>query len=301
MVGHARDARVHFGAAQLLRAHHLAGGRLHQRRPAEEDRALALDDDGLVRHRRHVRAACGAGAHDRRDLRDAGGRKVGHVEEDAPEVLAVGEHVVLVGQVRAARVHQVDARQAVLQRHLLRTQVLLHRHRKVGAALHRRVVAHDDALAPGDAAHARDDAGARRLAVVHAVGGELPDLEEGRPRVEERPHALARQELAARRVLGARRLVAAERRLRHLLAQVRHQPLHARGVGAELRAARVEMARQDAHGAGDCRGSGRSGQDRGGWNRRWPQIRSQGLRSAAIGVHPRQEERSAIFAAWRSS
>src|SRR3712207_7329925 len=44
--------------------------------------------------------------------------------------------------------------QPVLLRHLLRAEVLLHRDREVGAALHRGVVRNDDALAPGNAADA---------------------------------------------------------------------------------------------------------------------------------------------------
>ena len=44
-------------AAELLGRDVLAGGGLHQRRTAEEDRAGAVDDDGLVAHRRDVRAA----------------------------------------------------------------------------------------------------------------------------------------------------------------------------------------------------------------------------------------------------
>src|SRR5215470_7981789 len=51
---------------------------------------------------------------------------------------AVREDVVLLGQERAARIDEVDARQPVLDRDLLAAQVLLHRHRVVGAALHRR-------------------------------------------------------------------------------------------------------------------------------------------------------------------
>ena len=65
-----RTAGVDVAAAELLRGHLLAGRRLHQRRAAEEDRALVADDHGLVAHRRHVGAAGGAGAHHRGDLRD---------------------------------------------------------------------------------------------------------------------------------------------------------------------------------------------------------------------------------------
>ena len=66
---------------------------------------------------------------------------------------------------------------------------------------------------PCDAADAGDDAGRRRLAVVHAEGGELADLEERRARVEQAVDALARQQLAARDVPLARLGVAAERDL----------------------------------------------------------------------------------------
>ena len=74
MIGDARLARMHVGAAQFLCAHHLTGRRLHQRRAAEEDGALILDDDGLVRHRRNIGAAGGAGAHHHGDLRNAQAR-----------------------------------------------------------------------------------------------------------------------------------------------------------------------------------------------------------------------------------
>ena len=71
MVGDAGDAAVHIGPAQFLGRDDFAGGGLHQRRSAEKDRALALDDDALIRHRRHIGAAGGAGSHDDRDLRHA--------------------------------------------------------------------------------------------------------------------------------------------------------------------------------------------------------------------------------------
>ena len=83
------------------------------------------------------------------------------VEEDPAEVLAVGEDLVLQRQERAAGVDEVDARQPVVQGHLLRAQVLLDRHRVVGAALDGRVVGDDHALAAAHAADAGDDPRAR--------------------------------------------------------------------------------------------------------------------------------------------
>jgi hypothetical protein len=110
VVDQAGGACVHVGAAQLLRRHVLTGRGLHQWRPAQEDGALVLHDDRFVAHRRHVRAARRAGTHDHRDLRDADGTHVGLVVEDAAEMFAVGKHLVLVGQIGAARVDQIQTR-----------------------------------------------------------------------------------------------------------------------------------------------------------------------------------------------
>ena len=65
------------------------------------------------------------------------------VEEDAAEMVAVGKDLGLVRQVGAAAIDQIDAGQPVLLRDLLRAQMLLHRHREIGAALHRGVVGDD--------------------------------------------------------------------------------------------------------------------------------------------------------------
>ena len=122
------------------------------------------------------------------------------VEEDAAEMVAVGEDLGLVRQVRAAAVDQIDARQPVLLGDLLRAQMLLDRQRIIGAALHRRVVADDHHLPARDAADAGDDPGAGHFALVHVAGGELADLEERRAGIEQPLDAVARQQLAARDV-----------------------------------------------------------------------------------------------------
>ena len=155
VVGDAGAAGMDLRAAEVLRRDLLAGRGLHQRRAAEEDRAGALHDHGLVAHRRHVRAAGGRRAHDERDLRDARRRHPGLVVEDPPEVLPIREDVGLQRQERAAAVDEVDARQPVLERDLLRAQVLLDGHRVVGAALDRRVVGDDDAGRALDLARCR--------------------------------------------------------------------------------------------------------------------------------------------------
>ena len=147
IIGDAGFLGVHVGAAELFGADHFAGRGLHQRRPAEKDGALIAHDDGLVRHRRHIGAARGAGAHHHGDLRNAGGRQRRLIVEDAAEMLAVGKHLGLMRQVGAAGIDQIDAGQPVLARDLLRAQMLLHRHRIIGAAFDGGIVADDDAFA----------------------------------------------------------------------------------------------------------------------------------------------------------
>ena len=61
-------------------------------------------------------------------------------------MLAIGKHLGLQRQERAARIDEVDARQAVLQRDFLRPQMLLYGHRVVGAAFDGGVVGDDHAL-----------------------------------------------------------------------------------------------------------------------------------------------------------
>ena len=207
-------------AAELLGGHHLAGGGLHQRRAAQEDGALVAHDDRLVAHRGNVGAAGGARAQHGGDLRDAGRAHGGLVVEDAAEVVAVGEHLVLAGQERAAGVDEVDARQPVLQRDLLGAQMLLDRHRVVGAAFDRRVVGDDHALPPGDPADAGDDPGGRAVVVVHAVGGQRGDLQQRAAGIEQPVHPVARQQLAARDVALTRAFRPAERRRGQLAAQL---------------------------------------------------------------------------------
>ena len=153
MIRDARDARVHVAAAERLVVDVLADGGFDERRPGEIDRALLLDDDRFVAHRRHVGAAGRARAHDDRDLRDAARRELRLVVEDSPEVIAVRKDLVLHRQERAAGVDEIDARQAILERDLLRAQVLLHRQRVIGAAFDGRVVRDDHAA---DAANGAD-------------------------------------------------------------------------------------------------------------------------------------------------
>ena len=70
------------------------------------------------------------------------------VVEDAAEMPLVRKDLVLLRQEGAAGIHHVDAGQIVLPGDVLGAQMLLHRHRVIGAALDGGVVGDDDAFAP---------------------------------------------------------------------------------------------------------------------------------------------------------
>src|ERR1051325_2454027 len=135
MVDHARFAGMEVATAQVLGTDLLAGRRLHQRRAAEEDRALVPYNDTFVAHRRNIGAARGAAPHHTGDLRDALRAHLRLVEEDSAEMVAGGEPPGVVRQVPPATVDEIDAGQPVLTGDLLRAEVLLDRQRIVSAAL----------------------------------------------------------------------------------------------------------------------------------------------------------------------
>ena len=246
MIGDARLARVDVGAAELLGRHLLPRRRLHQRRPADEDRPRPGHDHRLVAHRRHVGAARRARAHHDRDLRDPLRRHPRLVEEDPPEVVAVGEHLRLQRQKRPARVDEVDARQPVLLRDLLRAQMLLHRQREVRAALHGRIVRDDHALAALDHADPGHDPRRRRLTVVHIPRRQLVQLQKRRSRIDQPVDPLPRRQLAPRAMPLQRPLAAAAGDQLRALPQLGDQRLHPR-MPAHHVVGLLERASQHSH------------------------------------------------------
>ena len=198
VVGHARDVALRGGAAERLVVRHLAHGGADERRAREEDAARALDDERLVRHDGQVGAAGHARTHDGRDLRDALAGEHGVVAEDAPEVLLVGEDLVLHRQEDAGRIDEVDDGEVVFEGDLLGAEVLLGRHGKPRAGLDGGVVRDDYAQPALDAPEHDDDARRRAAAdvLVHPVGRPQPDLQEVAA-VAERGDALAGGHLAA--------------------------------------------------------------------------------------------------------
>ena len=162
-------------------------------------------------------------------------------------MVTVREHFVLIRQIRAARIDQINAGQVVLLGDFLRAQVLLDGQRVVGAAFDRGVVADDHAINAADAANADDQAGAGRVALVHAERGQWRDFEERRAGVEQHLHAVAWQQLAARRVPGAGHFAPASGGLGELHMQVIDQRAHGAGIGLEVGGTGVEFGFERGH------------------------------------------------------
>ena len=164
-------------------------------------------------------------------------------------MFTVGEDLVLVRQVGAARIDEINARQPVLGRDLLGSEVLLDRDGEIGSALHGGVVGDDHAFAAHDASDARDDSGRGDVPAVEAERRELAQLQERRSRIDQGPHAVARQQLAARKVFRARRLAATLADAVDAGPELRHERRHVLGIGAERGRPGIEGGVENRHGA----------------------------------------------------
>jgi len=105
--------------------------------------------------------------------------------------------------------------------------------REVGAALDRRIVRDDDALAPGDSSDARDQTRGGHLALMASPCRQWGELEKGRLRIDQLVDALADQELSALPLGRHGRLGSALADLRQPLAQLLGQPPVMGGIRLE--------------------------------------------------------------------
>src|SRR5690606_38184839 len=159
--------------------------------------ALISNDHRLVTHCGYVRATRGARTQYCGELRNPLCAHPRLIEEDSTEVLTIREDLVLPRQERPAGVDEIQARQLVLQRDLLRAKVLLDRHRQIASALHRGVVAEHHHMATVNQADSCDHSGAGRFSPVKPIGSQGCDFEKRAALIEQPCDALTRQQLAA--------------------------------------------------------------------------------------------------------
>ena len=212
VVDHARDARVHLRAAELLLVDLVAhAGAPDHGRAAGEYLARALHHDGEVRAAGLERAESGArteGHCDHRDVAEQADHRPGRIARDLGAALLLDQTHAAAGALA-----QADERQAVLERVVLRVDPFLRDGRLRRAAADRVVVDVERDLAPVDARGADD--GVRRphveevaVLVVLALASHHADLEP-RPGIDQPVDALARGE-ASGLVLAANTLLPAQ-------------------------------------------------------------------------------------------
>src|SRR5258705_10049860 len=112
-------------------------------------------------------------------------------------MIAVGKYLVLVRQIGATGIDQIDAGQPVLGRDLLGPQMLLYSQWIIGPALDRGVVADDDTVTPRDPANPGQDARSRDVVLIDLMRRQGRKLEEMGARIDQPLDTLARQEFAA--------------------------------------------------------------------------------------------------------
>ena len=115
-------------------------------------------------------------------------------------MVAVGEDLVLIGQVRTARIDQIDAGKRAFLGDFLRPQVFFHGHRVIGAAFDRRVIGDDHDILPHDATDPRDHARAGGRVPVHAMRRRRADFQKRAARVQQVCNPFARRHFPARDV-----------------------------------------------------------------------------------------------------
>ena len=86
-------------------------------------------------------------------------------------MVPVWENLILIGQICPTAIDQGDHRQMALLRNFLGPEMLFHRHRIIGAAFDRGVIADHHDLATVDCADTGDEPSAGCRAVIHAMGG----------------------------------------------------------------------------------------------------------------------------------
>src|SRR5262249_60432482 len=88
-------------------------------------------------------------------------------------------------------------RQPVLQGNVLRTQMFLDGHRKIGATFDRGIVGSNDAGTTRDVADSADQAGSGDLIVIHSVGSQRAEFDPWRTPIEQGCDPFASSQFAA--------------------------------------------------------------------------------------------------------
>ena len=164
---------MHGCSTQFFRRDLLPNRCLHQCWASQEKPAAVRHQD-VVTHHRQITAARNTHAHDCGNLRNPHRRHHRIVSKYPSEVVSIGKNVFLQRKEYPGRIDQIDDRDPVLDRDVLRPNDFLRRHRKERASLNCGIVGDDHQHAAFDPCQPGDYACRRRSApfFVHAVARE---------------------------------------------------------------------------------------------------------------------------------
>ena len=180
MVCNSRNLCVNISAAQILSRYYFTSRCLNQWRPAQENSSLPANNHRLIAHSRHISAACSTRSKHRRDLRNTLGTHPSLVVKDPSKMIPIRKNLSLIRQIRTTRIHQVNARQVIFFSNLLGSQVLLHRHWKVGSTFHRSVIRHNDTLTSMNSPNSGRHSSSRGCIPIHILRCQSAEFKEAR-------------------------------------------------------------------------------------------------------------------------
>ena len=162
-------------------------------------------------------------------------------------MIFVGKYLILLRQVRAATVDQVNAGQVILFGDFLCAQMFFHGHGEIAAALHRGIITDDDTFLSRHPANAGDHPGGGHILAIHVICGELGKFQKGRSLVQQPVNPLAGQKLAAVQMTLAIFLTAAAFYEGQLVPEVRHNMGHSLLISQIFQAVTVYIRLNDRH------------------------------------------------------
>jgi len=190
---HTAGAIVQMRAAQRFLIDGLPRCALYQIRTAEPHKAGFLHHDDHIAERREIRAAGNTRTHHSRHLRHP--QLAPHqrivVENPAAAVLA-GKDAVLIRQIDARGIDQINDRHTVAHGDFLGAQNLGNRLGPPRAGFHRGIVGHNHGGTAFDGSDACHDSRGRRLAVVLVISHEESDFKETSLRIDQTGDPFAR-------------------------------------------------------------------------------------------------------------
>ncbi|MNS49189.1 hypothetical protein D3C72_817890 [compost metagenome] len=146
IISNTADLCMRSGTTQGFLVSVFTNRRFYQVRSGQEDRGITIYHQRLIAHDRQVRPTSHTTTGYSCDLGNSHSTHLCIISEYTSEMLLVREDLVLHRQVYTRTIHDIDHRQAVFHRNLLKAQVFLTRNREPGPGFNRIIIGNDHTL-----------------------------------------------------------------------------------------------------------------------------------------------------------